>query len=298
MLKHILEAGKPCRIRRKKLLLYIKRLNIMKKHSILSLVARWMVPAILLGLFFTGCTCQEGGESPDAVGIDYIPEPEGMTVPEGITDPEGEPVLDGDVPIVGSTAPTPGPNADDYKIALDADTLYVKNQKGHVLVTIGLANKIQDERGDQVRNSAIVPANEIGGYARVSVTAPGFDISPEEPQEMKIVSSGSSVGFDVIPREEGPVEISAIVELFDNDQFQGPPTRKTETIKVQVRVDNVKNFKARIGELLSMAWDQFVRFWGAFLALFFGVLLFSFRKFLRKKTGYDGGESEGESEGE
>lgn len=272
----------------------------MKK--IFSIVGR-MIPVILLGMFFTACGCQEethkDGYDPGPIGKDQIVIPEegdeGSVPMPGDSEPtlDGSvPTLDGSVPIVGSAAPTPGPDADDYKIALDADTLYIKNQTGHIQVTIGLANKIQDERGDQVRNTATVPAEEIGGFARVTATAPGFDISPEGPQEMKIVSSGSSVGFDVTPRVEGPVEISAIVDLFDNEQFQGPPTRKTETIKVQVRVDTVKTIKDRIGELLSVVWKQFLKFWGAFVALFFGVLLFSFRKYLKKKTGYGGGDCE------
>lgn len=266
---------------------------------------RRIIPAILLGLLFTACGCQEESDS-DKVGSGPVPGPvvkdrddipeegdEGSVPMPDDSEPtlDGSvPTLDGSVPMVGAAAP--GPDADDYKIALDADTLYIKNQTGHIQVTIGLANKIQDERGDQVRNTATVPAEEIGGFARVSASAPGFDISPEGPQEMKIVSSGSSVGFDVTPRVEGPVEISAIVDLFDNDQFQGPPTRKTETIKVQVRVDTVKTIKDRIGELLSVVWKQFLKFWGAFVALFFGVLLFSFRKYLKKKTGYGGGDCE------
>ena len=55
------------------------------------------------------------------------------------------------------------------------------------------------------------------------------------------------------------------------------PKQAYETIKVRVNY-----WKA----IWDPVWDGFTYFWGAFVALVFGALLFVVRNFIKKKTGY------------
>ena len=68
--------------------------------------------------------------------------------------------------------------------------------------------------------------------------------------------------------------------------------QEVERMRREGTVDKKAAVKSRFGQLGNIAWDEFVKFWGALVALLFGVALFVVRKFFRKKTGYDGsGES-------
>ena len=57
-------------------------------------------------------------------------------------------------------------------------------------------------------------------------------------------------------------------------------------MSVTVEVDSANRKKNRIEEILGVVWDYFTEFWEAFVALFFGALLFVIRKYTKKKTGY------------
>ena len=150
-----------------------------------------------------------------------------------------------------------------------------------------------------VRKTTSFPGDE-GNYARITPYAPDFRIEPEESQVMRIVPSGSSVLFTIIPEKKGEFKISAKIELFDNPYFDGVPIPKTTNIvSVVVTVDPMVNFVAGLKKMGSVVWDAFMKFWGAIVALIFGALLFVTRKIVRKKTGFmgDGVESSSPDEG-
>ena len=116
--------------------------------------------------------------------------------------------------------------------------------------------------------------------------------SPKNPR-----SCGS---FPAAPRSCSPssreFKISAKIELFDNPDFEGVPIPKTTNIvSVVVSVDPTVKIKSGLGELGTVLWDNFLKFWGAVVALIFGALLFVTRKFIKKKTGFTGNGIESSS---
>ena len=193
---------------------------------------------------------------------------------------------------VGSAAPSDF-NPDDYSAVLDVTKELELHQKGDLRVWIGMEDFVPEDEADMVRKEINFPANE-GNFARITPYAPDFKIEPEESQIMRIVPSGSSVLFTIIPEKKGEFKISAKIELFDNPYFDGVPIPKTTNIvSVVVTVDPMVNFVAGLKKMGSVVWDAFMKFWGAIVALIFGALLFVTRKFVRKKTGFmgDGVES-------
>ena len=186
-------------------------------------------------------------------------------------------------------------NADDYTAVLDVTGQMELHQKGDLRVWIGIENYMPEEDPDMVRKTTSFPGDE-GNYARITPYAPDFRIEPEESQIMRIVPSGSSVLFTIIPEKKGEFKISAKIELFDNPYFEGVPIPKTTNIvSVVVSVDPKVNLIARLGQLGTVLWDNFLKFWGAVVALIFGALLFVTRKFIKKKTGFMGNGIESSS---
>ena len=191
--------------------------------------------------------------------------------------------------------PSSSLNADDYTAVLDVTEQMELNQKGDLRVWIGIENYMPEEESDMVRKTTSFPGDE-GNYARITPYAPDFRIEPEESQIMRIVPSGSSVLFTIIPEKKGEFKISAKIELFDNPNFEGVPIPKTTNIvSVVVSVDPTVKIKSGLGELGTVLWDNFLKFWGAVVALIFGALLFVTRKFIKKKTGFMGNGIESSS---
>lgn len=186
-------------------------------------------------------------------------------------------------------------NADEYTAVLDVTEQMELNQKGDLRVWIGIENYMPEEESDMVRKTTSFPGDE-GNYARITPYAPDFRIEPEESQVMRISPRGSSVLFTIIPEKKGEFKISAKIELFDNPDFEGVPIPKTTNIvSVVVSVDPTVKLKSGLGELGTVLWDNFLKFWGAVVALIFGALLFVTRKFIKKKTGFTGNGIESSS---
>ena len=273
-------------------------------------VGRLLFPILLLCVI-SACGCNTVPQDEIDVGA----EPEVAVAEPEVAGPEPE--LDYDVPpmreepivqstppidhpeegiaIVGSGAPSAPSdfNPDDYSAVLDVTKELELHQKGDFRVWIGMTGEVPEDDDEMLRGSVDFPANE-GNYARITPYAPDFLFEPEESQVMRIVPSGSSVLFTIIPQKKGTFKISAKIELFDNPYFEGVPSPKTTNIvSVVVTVDPWVNFVAGLKKMGKVAWDAFMKFWGAIVALIFGALLFMTRKFVRKKTGFlgDGVES-------
>ena len=269
-------------------------------------VGRWLLPFFLLCVI-SAC----GGNSAPLDEIDVGAQPE-IPGPEPEVDitydydagpiaydagPMGEePIVQSTPPInhpeegiaiVGSGAPSDF-NPDDYSAVLDVTKELELHQKGDLRVWIGREDYAPEDEADMIRKEINFPADE-GNYARITPYAPDFVIDPEESQIMRIVPSGSSVLFTIIPQKKGTFKISAKIELFDNPYFEGVPSPKTSNIvSVVVTVDPWVNFVAGLKKMGKVVWDTFLKFWGAIVALIFGALLFMARKFVRKKTGFMG----------
>lgn len=266
----------------------------MKKHAFLC---RGMVSAILLGLFFTACGCKEKPE--EKLGDDGSAVVVGQ--PGNLPEDGQEidiPDVERDFPEPMVTSSGPGEKAHDYKIGLDVDERIVLTHKGYVTVWIRPKNKVPELREGKVRDTVTISSHEMKEYARISLFAPEFTVEPSEPKVTHISSDGASAVFSVTPEKEGSAEISATVELFNNEDLQGVADIITGSVEVTVYVDKVEVRKNFFRELLDMTKKQFVPFYGALLAILFGLALYLIRKFLKKKTGFDENENANGEEAE
>ena len=189
-------------------------------------------------------------------------------------------------------AERPALNADDYKVALDVTNEITLGSNATLRVWIGLENYLPKPIPTTSRDTTTIPAS-LGDYARITPYAPDFMVGPEESQVMRIVPSGSSVLFSLTPEKEGEFLISARIELYDNPDLMGIAVPKTsDIVSVVVKVDTKAAVKSHLGELGTITWSELKKFWAAIVAVFFGAILFLFRKFVRKKTGYSADGSE------
>ena len=208
--------------------------------------------------------------------------------------PAGEEGIVEEEPVVGAEAPAPALDAEDYKVVLDVTRKINLTHTGSLRVWIGQNKYVADKPEDKVRDSATIPAEEITKYARITPYAPEFEVDSKEAL-IQIVPGGSSALFTLKPLKEGTYEIGATVELFDNPECVGVGIPKTtENLLVTVGVNRKESFKDHAAQLLNPLWDGFVKFWGAFVALFFAALLFVIRRYIKKKTKYDDGTTPSE----
>lgn len=185
----------------------------------------------------------------------------------------------------------PALNADDYKVALDVTNEITLNSNATLRVWIGLENYLPKPIPTTARDTTTIPAS-LGDYARITPYAPDFTVGPEESQVMRIVPSGSSVLFSLTPEREGEFLISAKIELYDNPDLVGVAVPKTsDIVSVVVKVDTKAAVKSHLGQLGDVAWSEFLKFWGAIVALLLGALYFIINKHVKKKTGYAGDKS-------
>lgn len=188
-------------------------------------------------------------------------------------------------------AAKPALNADDYKVALDVTNEITLNSNATLRVWIGLENYLPKPIPTTARDTTTIPAS-LGDYARITPYAPDFTVGPEESQVMRIVPSGSSVLFSLTPEREGEFLISAKIELYDNPDLVGVAVPKTsDIVSVVVKVDTKAAVKSHLGQLGDVAWSEFLKFWGAIVALLLGALYFIINKHVKKKTGYAGDKS-------
>lgn len=131
-----------------------------------------------------------------------------------------------------------------------------------------------------------VPA--VGETAKVEPFAPAFKIEPAESQCIKIHPSGSEVRFKLIPQKSGQFDVGANVYLFDSLDCSGSPIPKTAaTLKVIVDVNKKEILVEKTKELWNIFWEQLLKFWAAFVALIFALILFLIKGKLKKWFGFN-----------
>ena len=97
---------------------------------------------------------------------------------------------------------------------------------------------------------------------------------------MPVFKKGSSAKFSITPKKADSIEVSADLLFYDDENRSHlPKLDNTQVLKVKVSVDFW-------GFIWGTVWKFFKDFWGAFVALVFGALLFVVRKYIKKKTGY------------
>jgi len=243
-------------------------------------ILKRMIPAILLCLAVISCN---------------------PTTPEqevGSTEFETEPETEfEEEPIAGAEAPSTI-DSEEYEVILDVDKNIELHKKGNFRVWIGLEEYAPKENGDMARDLTTMPS-DLATYARITPHADEFEIEPDEPICVKLDPSGTAAMFSLIPQHKGTYKVSATVELFDNEECTGIPVTKTpDFLTVEVTVNNKVAAEDHAGELWSVFWEQFLKFWGAFVAVILGALIFVVRRFVKKKTGFSEGDGDNPPAGE
>jgi hypothetical protein len=191
----------------------------------------------------------------------------------------------------GSATAVPESRAlDSYKVRLGVDAqLKLPGSPGELIVWIGDPRYEAQLQPGMDSDETMVPA--LGETAEVEVFAPDFDYKPAEPQCIRIHPRGSAVRFSLWPREAGTFEVGADVRLYESADCSGTPVpRSLANLNVKVVVDSGKLVERGAGELLQVAWEKFLEFWGYLLAAIFGLLLFLFKGRLAKLFGYQSRE--------
>lgn len=176
---------------------------------------------------------------------------------------------------------------DEYTVVLGADEhMKIPGLPGVLRVWIGSSNFNPKFPSRMIQDETTVPA--VGKSAIVEPFAPAFKIDPAETQCIKIHPSGSEVRFKLIPQKSGTFDVSANVYLFDSLDCSGPPIPKTAaTLKVTVEVNQKEIFLEKVKDLWNIFWEKLLRFWGAFVALIFALILFLIRGRLKQWFGFD-----------
>lgn len=243
----------------------------------------------------------ETAEVPSDIEVDTPPPP--PPPPPGIEVEPGDPEIGNTIDItdeeVGTIGNTTAPGLENYKVVLSVDGTINMNENGVLVVWIGADTvEVTFEEGT-VQDETTIPT-EIGQYAKVTPFAPDFDIiNPIEDSCYKIHPSGSEIRFSLQPKSTGTYNVSVNIQLYEADDCQGAFVPKTsETLSVIVDVNTQKEIEKKVNTLGEIVWEQFLKFWGALVALIFGAILFIIRKKIKKKTGYEEKVDKPENEGE
>lgn len=179
---------------------------------------------------------------------------------------------------------------EDLSIILSVDKELKIYETGTLKIWIG-SSKIEVSYSDNKVTTEKHISSSIGQYAKIIPYAPDFEIDPLRMSCIKIHPSGSEVFFSIKPQKTGELIVSANIEIYDNAECIGAAVPKTaETLSVIVKVDRKASIKNKANELSDVFWEDFLVFFGSIISLIFGVILFKFRKKIKKFTGFDGKE--------
>ena len=263
----------------------------MKKSILLFSV----VLSLVVGGLVVGCNPKEpNGEVVGSSEGEVIGQQENPPAIEP-TDVDGDVQIDyatpyeDDIPIVGATPYQPEVKLDKYNVDLYVEPDMKKDKEYIMEVKVFLPEYETKPLEGMIRGSTEIYAGAVK-YVRVIPVAPGFDVEPAESKVVDFEPSGTDFQFTIIPREKGPRTISAEIWLLENKDGSGDIKSKASgTVSVVVKVDTISIIEGGLKELWEVVWKAFKDFWGVAVALVFAALLFMFRKYIKKKTGYGGG---------
>ena len=233
----------------------------MNPAKIFSLVKR-MAFAVLVGMVVVGCAPKEPQETYQVTSVILEENPEAKSMKGGAPNAKSAP---SDV-------------EEKYAATLEVTENIKLGNTGTVKVWVGWLKYMQKANAGMARDTTMLYTS--CKYARITPSAEGCIIDKEQ-DILPIDSAGSEAKFIITPQKADEIEVSAEIEMFDNKDCLGSPSRKnaTKVLHVKVKVDYW-------GEIWNPVWKYFKPFWISFVALVFGALLFVIRKFIKKKTGY------------
>ena len=210
------------------------------------------------------------------------------------------------------TASEPSPSVNkDFKVALLVDSVMYEGKAGSMVVWIGEKGvEIEASQGMAVDTKTI--PGSLGRYAKITPVANDFEVKSAKEEDVSVLTtichkidpSGSEVRYLITPKEQGSYHVSADVKLFKTKGCTGESiskTAKTLTVKVVVNNDKENALKAdekaakekerkgKLDVIEDVFWDKLTIFSTALFALIFGAILFVIRRYIKKKTGFQGG---------
>ena len=176
---------------------------------------------------------------------------------------------------------------ENYTIELTVNKEIKENNICMLKIWIG-SSEIEHVFSDDVVAAQTDIPSDIGEYAVVTPFAPDFEVDPVVSKCTRIHSSGSEFLFSLKPKTTGKLTISATVELYTEGSCTGPSVPKTSRkLSVIVKVNGKDDLICKLKELGNIVWDNFIVFFGAFISIIFGLILYKFRKQIKKTTGFD-----------
>ena len=240
-------------------------------------ILKLLLPALLSGLFLSGCTCQ--GTDPEIESA----EPEEVAMPGPVPD-EGS-SFETEEPVVGAAAPD-SDESQDYIATLTVTQKMKMRHSGNLIVSIG-SEAYQPHNDENIVSDVTSFSVKKETYARIIPYAPDFRVEPEGAKIVKLNPAGTDVRFTLYPQHKGKFSVSADVVLYDNPECTGTgDPRVLESLMVRVKVGGWEVIEDGLSELGGIVWDKFRPFWTALVALIFAALFFVIRRFIKEKTGY------------
>lgn len=170
-----------------------------------------------------------------------------------------------------------------YKVKVSATTEIKKNldpsiqSAGKLLIWIGQPGYEPSTQPGMSAASGILETTTKAASAKIKPDALAFDVEPNESKCQKVEPRGTEVTFTIIPKQLGTFRVGASAELYGKEGCTGDAITRTAdpiTVKVIVGINKVPIYQE--------IWAAFMKFFKEFLAICFALLLFLFRKKLKK----------------
>lgn len=257
----------------------------MKNCYYLNLIKR-MALVVLLGMVVFGCAPEEPPQLKAVVSKLEVTLEESPSVDTACVAKDMDTIVDKGVPMMskgkkgGQSPQETGSeeDSDQYAAILEVTERMKVGGKGTAIVSIGREDCIKRKANQgMVRDTAFF--YDPKAYVLIIPHADSCVFTPESVF-MEVYEKGSSATFSITPKKADSIEVSAELLFYDDEKCSHLPKHdNTQVLKVKVSVDFW-------GFIWGTVWKFFKDFWGAFVALVFGALLFVVRKYIKKKTGY------------
>ena len=191
----------------------------MNPAILFSLIKR-MAFAVLVGMVVVGCTPQETYQVTSVIlEEDLTEEAVNDSVQEDIVVQKGNP---GEEPMVGagpqSAKSAPSGTKEKYAATLEVTEKIKLGHSGTLKVWVGWLKYMQKANTGMVRDTTMLYTSGI--YARITPSAEDCTIDKKQ-DILPIDSVGSEVSFTITPQKADEIEVSAVIEMFDNEDCLG-----------------------------------------------------------------------------
>ena len=224
----------------------------------------------------------------DTQAEEMVPGEEAPMVEEEESEPIESPSIE---PAAGDEQPEADESVvntfDKYSVVLEADKkIVMPGLPGVLTVWIGDEDYKPSVSDNKVYDEVDIAA--VGKYAVIEPLSTAFVFEPEKSECIKIHVTGSEEQFELTPKDKGVFEVRVKVNLYDSKDCSTSPVPKHPSIlEVTVEVDNKEIVFEKLNELWDVFWEKLLEFWGAFLVVTFGLIMFLYKNKLKTLFNFD-----------